>query len=148
MPFTLRLPFHLARQGFSLARLLATDPDRPWSESYALLEQLALSRPERDFALELLREKTNFWLYRCNQRCFCGDFVVVDMSPPRVAARRARVIELKQGLPLAAAAGGIQLANHRLALDEIAGRDGVLAAGCPAELLLGDPAAVLRALGR
>ena len=131
-----------------MARLLAADPDRPWSEGYALLEQFALSRPERDFALELLREKTNHWLYRCNQRCFCGDFVTVDMSPPRVAARRARVIELKQGAPLDTAAGGIQLANHRQALDEIAERDGVLAAGCPVQLLLGDPAEVLRALGR
>jgi hypothetical protein len=147
-PLTLRLPFHLVRQGFSLPRLLAADPDRPWSEGYALLEQLALSGPERDFALGLLRGKTNLWLYRCNQRRFCGDFVTIDMSPPRAADRRARVIELKQGAPLGTDAGGVQLVNHRDALDEIAAREGVIAPGCPAELLRGDPAAVLGLLRR
>jgi hypothetical protein len=146
-PLTLRLPFHLARRGFSLARLLAADTTRPWSEGYALLEQLALSRPERDFALALLREKTNLWLYRCNQRRFCGDFVVIDVSPPRPARRRARVIELKQGAQLDTDAGGLQLANHRRALHEIAARDGVIDEGCPVELLRGDPTAVLSALG-
>jgi hypothetical protein len=144
-PFTLRLPPLLARRGFDLARLLAADPARSWAEGFALLEELEVSRPEREFALEVLRRKTNLCLYRCNQRCFCGDFIVVDMSPPLPERRSCVVIELKQGERLAER-GGQQVAQHPLAIAEIA-RSGVVVANCGALLLHGDPAEVLRVLG-
>lgn len=147
-PLTLYLPFHLATRGFSLARVLAADPDRPWSEGYRLLEQFDLSGPERQFTLALLRDKTNLWLFRCNQRACCGDLVVVDMSPPSPARRRARVLELKQGARLTRPTGDLQLANHRQALAEIAARDAVVAADCEAELLRGDPGELLGVLMR
>jgi len=125
-PLTLYLPFHLATHGFNLSRLLASDPRRSWSEGYRLLEQFDLSGPERQFTLVLLRDKTNLWLFRCNQRAWCGDFIVVDM--------------------LTQPAADLQLANQRKALAEIAGREAVIATDCAADLLRGDPAELLRLL--
>jgi hypothetical protein len=140
-PFVLRLPFSLAGH-FSLARVLAADPERSWSEGYRLLEVFEVSRPEREFALTLLRRKTNLWLFRCNQRAFCGDFVVVNMSPPRPERRAAWVLELKQGAPLSTDGGGLQLQNAGAAVDEIVSR-GVVARDCPMVLLRGSPDALL-----
>jgi hypothetical protein len=140
-PLTLRLPFSLAEH-FSLARVLAADPERSWTEGYKLLEVFDVTRPEREFALTLLRRKTNLWLFRCNQRAFCGDFVVVNMSPPRPERRAAWVLELKQGAPLSTNAGGLQLQNAGAALEEIVSL-GVVAQDCPMVLLRGSPDVLL-----
>lgn len=156
-PLLLYLPFSLLEHGFNLARLLAADPDRSWSEGYVLLEAFDVTRPEREFARTLLRDKTNLWLFRCNQRCYCGDFVVVDMSPPSPKDRVAQVIELKQGATLSIAARperpkgargtGIQLANHRDAVAELAATSGIVSADCTVELISGSPDRVLERLG-
>jgi hypothetical protein len=69
------------------------------------------------------------------------------MSPPGPAHRRARVLELKQGAALNREAGGLQLQHHRQAVAEIADEHGIVAPDCPVELWLGDPDAVLHALG-
>jgi hypothetical protein len=39
------------------------------------------------------------WVFRCDQRRFAGDFVVVDMSEPRPERRWVVVLDLKMGAP-------------------------------------------------
>jgi hypothetical protein len=127
---TVHLPHRLAQDGRDLARVLE-DP------------RFALRRPERRFVLRMLRERTNVWLFRCNQRRFCGDFVAVVMSARTLDRRACCPIELKQRVPLRIdAARRIQLANHRAALAEIADRLGIIAPESPVVPLLGDPDAV------
>lgn len=146
-PMTLLLPFEMGEGAFNLRTLLAADPHRSWRRGYALLEQFALSGPEREFARTLLRDKTNLWLFRTNQTRYAGDFIVVDMSAPDARARRrVWVLELKANEKLKTA-GGIQLTNWREALAEIAEHHGIIDANTDAELLQGDPQAVLEHLG-
>lgn len=102
----LRLPPSLLAEGFNLARLIARDPARSWSEGYRLLERFELSSRERRFARALLERRPNLWLYRCDQRSFCGDFVVIDMSAPRPADRRVTAVELKAGVAPRPGGGG------------------------------------------
>ena len=145
-PLVLRLPPSMAA-AFDLPRLLAEDGRWSWAQGYELLERFAFADYEREFARELLRRVTRSWLYRTNQRCACGDFVVVDMSPPEPRARRAVVIELKLGERLVEGRGlnSPQLARHAEAVEEIV-RAGVLEAGCEVQVLRGEPRAVLRFL--
>jgi hypothetical protein len=103
----------------------------------------AFKADEGRFARELLARRTERWLYRANQRAFCGDFVVVDMSPGRTAPRRAWVVELKLGAPLREGGGavGLQLVRATEALAAL-GLTG------EATLLSGDARAVLEHLAR
>lgn len=136
-PYTLRLPFALVDQGFSMDQLLMRDPDLSRSQAWQRLEVFAVSNPERAFCRRLLFERRNLWLYRCNQRRFCGDFIVVDMSAGVTDHRRAVALELKQGAPLKVGAGGVQLAQVDDAFAEIAARDGVLDVRSPRMKVMG-----------
>ena len=146
VPWTLHLPATLLLRGFSLARLLARDPKRSWSEGYRLLERFELRSHERGFALTLLQRRSNLWLFRCDQRRFCGDFVVVDMSAPRPVDRRVHLLELKQNEPLIVGARGErhQMANYGYAVEHIADTAGIIPAGHPCSLIYGDPSLTLR----
>ncbi len=95
---------------------------------------------ERAFARRLLRLKPNLWLFRCNQRRFCGDFVVVDMSSPEPERRRVWVVELKRGAPLRVGGGGagVQFQNASRAVAEVARRTGVVAPDAAHDRLSGD----------
>ncbi len=98
--------------------MLAALPGRAWSEGLALLPAFAMSEPEKTFARELLRRKRNLWLYRCNQKNFCGDFIIVDMSSPRPEHRPALCLELKEGRgaePLESPGLQLRRANEALA---------------------------------
>jgi hypothetical protein len=139
-PLTLQLPVWLVER-FDLARVLAECGRWSWAEAYRLLERFEMSGPEREFAQALLARRTNLWLYRCNQREACGDFVVVDLSPPAAADRPALVLELKARAPLAFGGARLQLARAADAIAEIAAT-GVLA-HTRFEQLQGDPLAVL-----
>lgn len=145
--YTLLLPLELARS-FSLHRLLASDPKLSARKAYRLLEQFDVSGPEQRFVVTLLRAKTNYWLFRCNQTQFCGDFIVVDMSGAAAGsgARRVFVLELKAGEPVREV-GGVQLARWREAVAEIAGIHGVIKANADATLLRGGEDEVLAHLG-
>ena len=125
---------------FDLERLLASDPKRTWSNGWLLREVFAMTRPEVDFARRLLRRRRNYWLYRCHQRAFCGDFIIVDMSSPW--KRRSWAIELKANTPVKVGAGGVQFSRLDAALAELAE---VRRAG-PVLRLVGDPQSVLRHL--
>ncbi len=100
---------------------------------------------ERAFAAGLLRQKPNLWLFRCNQRAFCGDFVVVDMSSPDPERRRVWVVDLKQGAPLRVGGGGagVQLQNAERAVAEVAARTGAVPRGAAFEAVVGDALGVL-----
>jgi len=145
-PLTLRLPFSLAnpRVGFCLRRVTRQQlgPGLAGDVRWAY----ALTRPERAFALDLLRDRRNLWLYRTHQQGACGDFVVVDMAARRPDRRRAAVLELKSSGRLRRGVTGLQLRAAQHAVDEIAGRDGVIPVGHAALLLEGRPEDVLAAL--
>lgn len=142
-PLTLRMPFAMVDVGFSVEQLLARDPALSRSQAWQRLELFALSGPERLFTRRLLMERRNLWLYRCNQRAFCGDFVVVDMSGG-LGARRVVALELKQGAPVKPGAGGVQMARVPEAVAEIAARDAVITERAAAQQVMGDPTAVAR----
>ncbi|MCB9749202.1 MAG: hypothetical protein H6713_04250 [Myxococcales bacterium] len=145
-PYTLLLPFELCER-FSLHELLAADPAYNSGEAFRLREEFDVSGPERRFVQTLLRAKTNLWVFRCNQRLFCGDFIVVDMSSASAELRRrVYVLELKAGEPLKRV-GGVQLARWPEALAEIASVHGVIAPGVEPELLRGGEREVLEFLG-
>jgi hypothetical protein len=104
---------------------------------------------ERGFCVALVARKTNLWLFRTNQRRFCGDFVVVDMSCPVPESRSVHLIDLKRGRPLRLGGGGAGIAfrNARAAVEEVARRTGVVLPDQDAELLTGASGAVLAYLG-
>lgn len=104
----------------------------------------AFKADEHAFARALLARKTQLWLFRTNQRAFCGDFLAIDMSSPRPDRRRAFVLELKYGMPLRIDAGavGVQLRNASLALRDLA-RDGVRGDGVTWSTVVGDARAII-----
>src|SRR5689334_17783326 len=77
------------------ALLLAKEEGYPLSSAALLSERYALKSEEKPFVRELLDRKRNLWVFRCDQRSFAGDFVVVDMSDPRPARRDVLVLDLK-----------------------------------------------------
>lgn len=143
-PFALRLPFWMAER-FDLALLLSHQPELTNSQARRWLEVYALSGPETVFARGLLARKRNLWLFRCHQRRFCGDFVVVDMSAP-VEARTAWVLELKLGAPLRFGVGGVQLKFAPDVVDELS-TTGVLGASPVSETVMGGGLAIQAWLG-
>jgi len=146
-PIVLLLPHTLLHQGFDLARLIAEDGRWTWAVGYGLLERFALREHEKAFAKAMLSERTNFWLYRTDQRARCGDFIAVDMSSSAPEARVAYVIELKTGASLTVGRKGAstQLSGHRAALSAIA-QTSVIAPSTRAIVLVGSPESVLAAL--
>lgn len=143
-PLTLRLPPWLVDR-FDLPRVIAESGSYTRSEAYRLLERFAMSGPEQAFVQTVLARRTNLWLYRCNQRAACGDFLVVDVSSPSPADRAAVAIELKAGAPLALGGARLQLTNVDAALAELI-VTGVLASPAVTHAH-GDEAAVLAYLG-
>ncbi|HVK73565.1 MAG TPA: hypothetical protein VM734_09600 [Kofleriaceae bacterium] len=141
VPSTLRLPFHAATR-FRLEQLIASQLDVPWSVGWKLREMFELGGPELEFARVLLDRRRNLWLYRTNQRHFCGDFVAVDMSAPR--HRRTYALELKSAEPVRVGVGGRQFAGLAGALAELADviGDGVVVTA------QGDGDELLRWIGR
>ena len=144
-PLTLRLPFAMTDRYLRLEQILAANRTRSWAQSLPLLPSFALSRPEKRFARRLLERKRNLWLFRCNQRGFCGDFILVDMSAPRPDLRSVVVIELKSraGLTFGGGGVGVQLQQAQAAVDELAETTGVIAKDAPTMLACGDGEAVL-----
>ena len=146
IPQTLLLSFQLVDEGFSMERLLSGLPDHSWSEGWRMREMFAMSSREVAFVRRLLTRKRNLWLYRCNQRGFCGDFVVVDMSEPDASRREALVLELKSGASLKVGGGGVQVKNVATAVQEIVD-SGVLLEGVQVTTWVGSKEVILEALG-
>lgn len=144
-PIVLPVTLPLLGHANPWALLLAKEEGFPLSAASLLSERYALKSDEKPFVRELLSRKRNLWVFRCDQRRFAGDFVVVDMSEPRPERRRVVVLDLKMGAPLVLGGGGagVQLTNARLAVDGVAARKGLIASGVPYELATGDKDAVI-----
>jgi len=145
-PLTLRLPFAMVDRHLRLEQILSADPSRSWAQSHPLLGAFALTRPERRFACRLLERKRNVWLFRCNQRGFCGDFIAVDMSADLPRLQSAVVIELKcgAGLRFGGAGAGNQLQRSDTAVTELVETEGVITKDGPVTLACGDGDEVLQ----
>lgn len=107
-----------------------------------------LSEDELAFARALLERSTRYHLFRANQRAFCGDFVVVDCSPPRPRDRRAVVLDLKLGARAKIGGGGAgaQLRHASEAVREVARVSGSVEVDAPFSLVTGSREAVLALL--
>ena len=149
LPLALEIPRRaLARR--DLIPALVWRALRPRNADAGLVVQtFALKNDELDFARALLGRKSQLRLFRSNQRAFCGDFVVVDVSSPSVARRSAVVLDLKQGAPLCVGGGGagVQLQNAGLVVRDIATATCALVAEAPFEVVTGDAEEVLRFFG-
>lgn len=149
LPLALALPRRaLARR--DLVPALVWRAIRPANADVGLVVQaFELKNDELDFARALLAKKSQLHLFRSNQRAFCGDFVVVDVSSPSVARRSAVVLDLKQGAPLRVGGGGagVQLRNAELAVREIARMTSLLGDEAAFEVVTGDAAEVLGYFG-
>jgi hypothetical protein len=141
-PLTLRLPSWL-RDSFDLVRAISNE-HRALGRTTGVcrFDQFEMRSHERAFVKTVLARRSNLWLFRTNQRRWCGDFIAIDMSSARRVDRRAYVMELKMGGRLAIGGAHLQCAQHRAAIDEIVAR-GILDGSSPVELLHGDGAAVL-----
>jgi hypothetical protein len=93
-----------------------------------------------------LAERTHLWVFRANQRAFAGDFVVVDVSSPRVEKRPAVVVDLKRGGRLREGRQGIQMRRTERAMAVLSER-GVVGPACVPVYVYGDAAEVLAAMG-
>ena len=146
-PLTLRLPFAMVDDHLRLEQILAAaDPSRSWAQNLPLLKAFSLTRPEKRFARRLLERKRNLWLFRCNQRSFCGDFIVVDMSGALPRLRSVVVMELKSGarLRFGGSGAGNQLQRVHCAVTELAKTEEVIAEDTLVTLACGDGDDVLR----
>ncbi len=104
---------------------------------------------ELEFAREVLEAHPRLWLYRTHQQRRCGDFAVVDMSPPDPSRRAVRVIELKRAEPLRVDRGsGLQLTNVDAVRTHLSTEAGVVGERAAIERVIGDARAVARWLGR
>ena len=146
VPLTLRLPSWLC-DSFDLARAIANE-HRSLGRTTGVcrFDQFEMRSHERGFVKTMLVRHSNHWLFRTNQRRSCGDFIAIDMSPSRRAARHAYVMELKMGERLMIGGARLQCAHYRAAVDELIARE-ILDDNSPVDLLYGDGAAVLMYLG-
>jgi hypothetical protein len=136
-PKVVRLTLALLRRG-ELALARAAGPRR--ADLGAVRRALACNAPELRFARALLDRKANLWLLRTDQRAFGGDFVVIDVSPPRVTDRRALVLELKRGEQVRrVGATRHQVQNAAAVIAAAARATGAIAPDAPYDVLFGDP---------
>ena len=106
----IRIPHHFARYQDPIKRILR--------HSRRQIPIFSLRSQELRFCSAVLTEHSNWWVYRCNQKKFIGDFVMVDMSSPHQHLRRAWILELKFGHELEEKQG-FQLRNRDLVVREL-----------------------------
>ena len=148
VPSVLSVPLRsLARRDFVEARVAVDIAPRRRDVAW-VVAAFAVTPAELGFARALLAQRPNLRLFRANQRASCGDFVIVDPSPPDVERRRVVVLDLKLGAALAVGGGGagVQLTGARRAVAEVAGRFGLVPPDAPIDLLTGGERALLGAL--
>jgi hypothetical protein len=119
-----------------------------FSEIARIIHSYAFKHDERDFAAQLLAQRTQLWLFRSHQAAFCGDFMIVDLSVPRPDKRPVWVVELKSSRPLLVREGavGVQLQRAHEGLAELE-KAGLVAKDCAWNTLLGSREAVLSFFG-
>jgi hypothetical protein len=146
-PLAVRLPQKLVVRTRSVTSSLVAELGPRVSRH--LIAAFEFKSDELPFVRHLLARKSNLWAFRSNQKGFCGDFVVVDMSAACPRRRATWVIDLKLGAPLKLGGGGagVSFQNAPGAVAEIARRTGALSAEAPVELVCGDRREVLSYLG-
>jgi len=129
-------------------RRLFAEQER-WSKNQVriLNAMFAFKGTERAFASRLLEEKPHLWVFRCNQQCFCGDFIVVDMSSPDHESRRVLAIELKERSRFKVGGGCFQLRKAAKAVCAIGRSIGIIAEDAPFETVVGSKHDLLAHLG-
>lgn len=154
MPLRLPLSVKLTRRAVArrdlFCELVLRAVRPPPADAAFAVHAYAFKADEGDFARELLERCSRLWLFRSNQRAFCGDFVAVDMSSPSPARRRAFVLELKRGaaLRLGGGAVGVQLRNAALAVRSLTGEGGLLGEDAEHLIVTGDGAQILERFSR
>ena len=123
----LHLPHRLAGKQDPIHILLRHSPK--------FIPLFALRSQELRFSRIFLETFTNYWLFRCNQKKYLGDFIIVDMSSPALHLRQAWVVELKfrQSVQLRK---GFQLRNSQLAIEQLTGQ-GIISNQSPISYLHG-----------
>ncbi|AKQ65041.1 hypothetical protein A176_001953 [Myxococcus hansupus] len=148
-PIVLPVSLPLLRHANPWALLLAKEAGYSSAVAALLSERYALKSDEKPFVKELLGRKRNLWVFRCDQRRFAGDFVVVNMAEPRLTRRAVVVLDLKMGAPLVIGGGGagMQLTHAQDAVHGVASRPGVISPDAPYVLATGDKSVMLAYLG-
>lgn len=145
-PVVLPLPRAMLARGDVVSRLVARFELRPRARD-AMVGAYAFKDAELDFARALCALRTNLWLWRAHQQRFSGDFIIVDLSPPRPEDRPALAVELKRGRRVCVGRPGIQMINAPRALGVLA-RQGVVRRDAAPLFVTGDAWAVLREMPR
>lgn len=125
------------------------EPGKTRHQIRYLYNLFAFKSDEFLFARELVTHKPNFWVFRCNQKAFCGDFLVIDMSAPKAADRPLWLLDLKEGCARHDGAGpaGAQMVHAARAVAAVHERyDAVPATRVPTKLV-GSAAALLAYFG-
>jgi len=147
-PMVVQLSLAAVQEEHGLYQLLAAESRWTRHQVCMVYAMFAFKSDEQAFVGSLLTQKQHYWVFRCNQQRFCGDFVVVDMSCPESKRRRIFVIEMKENTELKIDSGaGIQLRNAAEAIEIIAQETGAILADCPFETLVGDKQHLLAYLG-
>ncbi len=140
---TVRLPRAFALGRFSMAQAICR---AGCGDVRGEIRSFELHPRELRFAREILLDRTQFWLWRTNQKQLAGDFALVDMSSPDPRRRPVWVIDLKLGAEVRFGGGGAgnQLSKAEAAVATLAAM-GVVSFQKP-RLATGDGAALLSAL--
>lgn len=148
-PLVLLLHASMVQQEDGLRLWFQAEPGKTRHQIRYLYSLFAFKSDEYFFARELVMHKPNFWVFRCNQKAFCGDFLIVDMSAPKAADRALWLLDLKEGCPLHDGAGpaGAQMIRAARAVAAVHERyDAVPAAQVPTKLV-GTASALLTYFG-
>ena len=105
-PLAIKLTRNSVARNDSLYRHIASVPGRTGKQVSELVPLFDFKNDERSFAKQILETRRNYWIFRCNQQQFCGDFYLVDMSSWDVRSRPSFVVDLKQNAPLKTDGGG------------------------------------------
>ena len=144
LPLSIKLTRPVVARRDLFCELVQRTTNPTQAEAAFAFHAFAFKADEDEFARELLSRRTEVWLFRANQRAFCGDFLAIDMSSPQLAGRRVYVIELKQGMPVRLGSGavGIQLKNAATAVRALAQERGLLGDDTASITVSGDGAGV------
>jgi hypothetical protein len=144
-PMALKLTSGSVSRNDSLYRYIASVPGRTGKQTGELVPLFDFKNDERKFAKKLLTDRKNFWLFRCNQQQFCGDFFAIDMSSPDLRKRQAYIMDLKQNADLKTDGGGAgnQFINTEKLQDWIAASFGIIEAGSEVQKVSGDSCLIL-----
>ncbi|CAM2008885.1 hypothetical protein [Acanthopleuribacter pedis] len=148
-PVVLLLHGHMVDHPEALLHWFQQDQEKTRHQIRYLYSLFAFKSEEGSFARDLVLGKPNFWVFRCNQKAFCGDFLVIDMSPPKVADRPVWLLDLKEGCPVSDGAGsaGAQMIHADRALAAIYAEHGAVEPNQPFEKRVGSAAALLEFFG-